>query len=62
MFLVMQMLNVKEKEIAKLEEFTKLRAEGLRYSEQLLNEDIKAFINFFKQNRETSSAAIKEAD
>ena len=50
MFLVMQMLNVKEKEIAKLEEFTKLRAEGLRYSEQLLNEDIKSFINFFKQN------------
>ena len=44
------MLNIKQKEIAKLEEFSNLRAEGLRHSEALLNSDIKSFIEFFKED------------
>ncbi len=62
MFLVVQMLNIKQKEIAKLEEFSNLRAEGLRHSEALLNNDIKSFIEFFKENREQASKAMKQAD
>jgi len=45
-----------------LEEYANLREEGLRYSEQLLNQDIKNFIEFFKNNREQSSEAMRQAD
>jgi hypothetical protein len=37
MGMVLTMLNIKQKEIAKYEEFANLREEGLRYSESLLN-------------------------
>lgn len=50
MFLVLKMLNIKNKEIAKLIEYSNLRQEGLRYSESLLNNDIKNFVEFFKMN------------
>jgi len=56
------MLNIKQKEIAKLEEYANLWEEGLRYSESLLNQDIKNFIDFFKNNREQSSDAMRQAD
>lgn len=48
MFLVVQMLSIKQKEIATLEEYQKLRDEGLKFSEQLLHTDITNFIEFFK--------------
>ena len=57
--MVLTMLNIKQKEIAKLEEYANLREEGLRYSESLLNQDIKNFIDFFKTNRDMSSDAMK---
>ena len=62
MGMVLTMLNIKQKEIAKYEEFANLREEGLRYSESLLNQDIKNFIDFFKSNRDLSSDAMKQAE
>lgn len=62
MGLVLTMLNIKQKEIAKLEEYANLREEGLRYSETLLNQDIKNFIDYFRTNRENSSDAMKQAE
>ena len=62
MFLVEKMLDIKQKEIGKLEEYGKLRREGLAFSEEVLNQDTKAFIDFFKENRDKSSLAIKEAE
>lgn len=61
-FLVAQMLSIKHDEIQKLEDFQTLRDEGLKFSESHLNSDIKQFIEFFKENREKSNMAIKEAD
>ena len=62
MFLVVQMLNIKSKEIAKLEEFTNMRGEGLKQSELLLHSEIKNFIEFFKKNREESTNEIRTAE
>ena len=62
MFLVEKMLDIKQKEIGKLEEYGKLRREGLAFSEEVLNHDTKAFIDFFKEKRDESSLAIKDAE
>ena len=56
------MLNIKQKEIAKLQEFADLREEGLKYSEHLLNNDVKNFIEFLRRNREESTESIKAAE
>ena len=61
-FLVAQMLAIKHDEIQKLEDFQTLRDEGLKFSESHLNSDIKQFIEFFKDNKEKSNTAVKEAE
>lgn len=61
-FLVAQMLAIKQDEIQKLEDFQDLRDEGLKFSESHLNQDIKQFIEFFKENREKSNTAVKQAE
>lgn len=56
-FLIAQMLSIKQDEIQKLEDFQTLRAEGLKFYQNNLNTDIKDFVDYFKDNREKARKA-----
>ena len=45
------MLDTKQREIEKLEEFAFMRADGLEASEKMLDEDTKKFIEFFRKKK-----------
>lgn len=61
-FLIAQMLSIKHDEIQKLEDFQKLRSEGLKFYENNLNTDIKQFVDYFKDNREKARQTRLMAD
>lgn len=56
-FLIAQMLSIKQDEIQKLEDFQTLRSEGLKFYQNNLNTDIKDFVDYFKDNREKARKA-----
>jgi predicted translin family RNA/ssDNA-binding protein len=56
------MLDTKQREIEKLEEYAFMRDDGLNCSEKMLDQDTRAFIEFFKENKERSTKAIKDAE
>lgn len=56
------MLNIKQNEIQKLEDFQTLRDDGLKFYEKNLNSDIKEFVGYFKDNREKARQARLLAD
>ncbi|CAI2386522.1 unnamed protein product [Moneuplotes crassus] len=56
-FLIAQMLSIKQDEIQKLEDFQTLRSEGLKFYQNNLNTDIKDFVEYFKTNREKTRKA-----
>jgi hypothetical protein len=56
------MLDTKQREIEKLEEYAFMRDDGLNCSEKMLDQDTRAFIEFFKENKERSTKAMKDAE
>jgi hypothetical protein len=62
MFLVQMMLDIKKKEIQKLEEYALLREDGLNYSEKMLDKDLKEFTQFLEKNKESRHDAQKQAE
>jgi hypothetical protein len=60
MFLVAQMLAIKDKEINKLQEHSEMRRVGLISSQQMLEQDTKSFLEFFtKVKQETNEATVE---
>lgn len=57
MFLVSQMLEIKQEEIQRLELHAYMREDGLNCSERMLTQDTKSFIEFFKKIKEETSEA-----
>lgn len=47
MFIVQQMLRIKDKEISRLETYSKMRDHGLKCSAAMLEYDTKSFLEFF---------------
>lgn len=62
MFLIKNMIATKKQESNKLEEYATMRQDGLQCSEKMLAEDIKNFIDFFKENSEKANEASKKCD
>lgn len=56
------MIQKKNKEAQKLEEYSTLRQDGLGYSEKMLTEDIKNFIQYFKNNSDQMTNANQEME
>ena len=59
---IQQMINEKKKECTRLEEYNRMRKDGLTLSENMLSEDIRRFIQYFQENHEEAGLAAKEAD
>jgi hypothetical protein len=62
MFQVQRMLDIKRKEIAKLERVCLKREEGLVQSEKLLDEDLERFKKYWEENKKTQLDAHKKAE
>ncbi|KAF4720723.1 Coiled-coil domain containing, partial [Perkinsus olseni] len=62
MFLVQMSLDVKRKEIRKLEEKAKMKGKALEKSKQVLEEDIARFDKFLQANDALAHKAMKTAD
>ena len=62
MFLVQQMLETKQEEIERLAEHATMREDGLTCSENMLETDTKAFLKFFNDIRDKTTAAQNQLD
>lgn len=64
MFLLQMMLDLKKKEIQKMDDFKRLRNEGLKYSEKMMAEDlenVKTIVSEMKLKSSDQMAAADEA-
>merc|ERR1719456_427541 len=62
MFLVQMRLDVKKKEIIKLEEKARMKEEALKKSQAMLDEDITRFDTFLQANDANALKAMKHAE
>merc|ERR1719456_1600318 len=62
MFLVQMRLDVKKKEIIKLEEKARAKEEALKRSQAMLDEDITRFDTFLQANDSNALKAMKRAE
>lgn len=62
MFLLQMNIDIKKEEIRKLEEYSHVREEGLKISEDMLEEDLKEFNKFWTRCKEDTHQAMKKAE
>ena len=62
MFLLQMNIDIKKEEIRKLEEYSHVREEGLKISEDMLEEDLKEFNKFWTKCKEQTHQAMKNAE
>jgi len=62
MFLLQMMLDLKKKEIQKMDDFKRLRNEGLKYSEKMMAEDLENVKTIVSEMKLKSSDQIAAAD
>ena len=62
MFLLQMMLDLKKKEIQKMDDFKRLRNEGLKYSEKMMAEDLENVKSIVSEMKLKSSDQIAAAD
>ena len=62
MFLLQMNIDIKKEEIRKLEEYSHVREEGLKISEDMLEEDLKEFNKFWTKCKEQTHQAMKSSE
>ena len=62
MFLVQMMLDIKKKEIQKLEKYANLREDGLNCSEKLLETQLHNFAEFLEKDKNECHQAMEKAE
>jgi hypothetical protein len=62
MFRVQQELRTKDKEIGRLEDYSKMRNIGLISSARMLEQDTKSFLEFFTQVKQETSQASQDLE
>lgn len=62
MLLVQEMLETKQNEIVRLTEHAKMRQDGLKCSEAMLESDTKAFLKFFNDIKDKTQKASETLD
>lgn len=62
MFLVAQMLSIKDVEISKLQDHSNMRRLGLISSQQMLEQDTKSFLEYFNEVKKNTNEASVELE
>lgn len=62
MFLVAQMLSIKDVEISKLQDHSNMRRLGLISSQQMLEQDTKSFLEYFNEVKKSTNEASVELE